>query len=98
MAADVDLVLTMTRVHRDEVLKLAPRQLHRTFTLSEAAQLALECNGRNIEDLAAFRPRLLAHAQPDIPDPLGHGEAFFARVGAQIADLLPPILEFCQRR
>jgi protein-tyrosine phosphatase len=97
IATDADLVLTMTRAHRDEVLKLAPRQLHRTFTLSEAARLAAECNGRNIEDLAALRPRLPAHAPPDISDPIGHDPAFFAGVGAQIADLLPPVLELCRR-
>jgi hypothetical protein len=41
-------------------------------------------------DLAAFRPRLPAHVQPDIPDPIGHDEAFFAMVGAQIAKLMLP--------
>ena len=58
IASDADLVLTMTRAHRDTVLELAPRQLHRTFTLSEAARLASECNARNVADLAALRPYL----------------------------------------
>ena len=39
IASSADLVLTMTRPHRDSVLELAPRQLNRTFTLVEAARL-----------------------------------------------------------
>ena len=96
IAADSDLVLAMTRAHRDDVLKLAPQQLHRTFTLREAARLASECNARNVADLAACRPRFPAQGMSDIPDPMGHDEAFFAMIGAQIADLLLPILELCR--
>jgi protein-tyrosine phosphatase len=95
--SDADLVLTMTKAHRDTVLELAPRQLHRTFTLTEAARLTSECNARNIADLAALRPTLAGHELSDIPDPIGQGAEFFAVVGAQIADLLPPILELCRR-
>jgi protein-tyrosine-phosphatase len=40
MAVDADLVLTMTRAQRDVVLSAAPRALSRTFTLTEAADLA----------------------------------------------------------
>jgi protein-tyrosine phosphatase len=97
LAANADLVLTMTRAHRDDVLKVAPQQLHRTFTLSEAARLASEYGARSIEDLAAFRPQLPARGPSDIPDPMGQDKAFFAMVGAQIADLLPPVLELCRR-
>jgi protein-tyrosine phosphatase len=86
----------MTVAHRDDVLRLAPQQLHRTFTLIEAARLACVCNARTIEDLAAFRPRVPADSQLDIPDPIGHDAEFFKQVGAQIADLLPPILELCR--
>ena len=86
----------MTRAHRDTVLELAPRQLHRTFTLSEAARLATECNARNVADLAALRPHLAAHELTDIVDPIGQGAEHFAMVGSQIADLLPPILELCR--
>lgn len=96
IASDADLVLTMTRAHRDAVLELAPRQLHRTFTLSEAARLASEGSARNVADLAALRSHLAAHEVQDIPDPLGQGTEYFAKVGAQIADLLPPILELCR--
>jgi protein-tyrosine phosphatase len=87
----------MTRVHRDEVLKLAPQQLHRTFTLSEAAQLGARGNARTIADLAECRAQIRAHESSDVPDPIGHDEAFFSTVGAQIADLLPPVIDFCRR-
>ena len=80
IASDADLVLTMTRAHRDTVLELAPRQLRRTFTLTEAARLTSAYNARNIADLAALRPNLPAHAVS----------------GTQIAELLPPILELCR--
>jgi protein-tyrosine phosphatase len=87
----------MTKAHRDDVLKLAPQQLHRTFTLREAARLASECSARNVSDLAEFRPRLHAEGESDIPDPIGQDEAFFAMIGPKIADRLPPVLELYRR-
>ncbi|MBP1819427.1 protein-tyrosine phosphatase [Mycobacterium sp. OAE908] len=98
IASGADLVLTMTRAHRDAVLELAPRQLHRTFTLSEASRLASECNARNVTDLAALRPQLAVQDAPDVLDPIGQNSEFFSMVGHQIADFLPPILELCRRR
>jgi protein-tyrosine phosphatase len=97
IASDADLVLTMTRAHRDTVLELAPHQLHTTFTLSEAARLASDFNARNIADLAALRAHLATHELSDIPDPIGRAADFFTTVGSQIAELLPPILELCRR-
>jgi len=94
---DADLVLTMTTAHRDDVLKVAPRQLNRTFTLSEAAQLVLQCGATNVADLAACRPELAANLLTDVPDPIGQDEGFFAEIGAQIYNLLPPVLDLCQR-
>jgi protein-tyrosine phosphatase len=83
----------MTRAHRDTVLALAPQQLHRTFTLTEAARLATEFSARSVAELAALRPQLAGLELRDIPDPIGHSAEVFATVGSQIADLLPPILE-----
>ncbi|MCU1698734.1 MAG: protein-tyrosine-phosphatase [Mycobacterium sp.] len=97
IASDADLVLAMTRAHRNTVLELAPHQLHRTFTLSEASRLASECNARNVTDLAALRPHLAAYELSDIADPIGQSAEVFAMVGSQIAVLLPPILELCRR-
>ncbi len=97
IAANADLILTMTKLHRATVLELAPHQLNRTFTLGEASRLTSELNARTIKDLAALRPHLAGHQPLDIPDPIGQTENVFATVGAQIANLLPPILELCRR-
>jgi protein-tyrosine phosphatase len=97
VANDADLVLTMTTAHRNGVLELAPRQLRKTFTLSEASLLATECGPTHIADLAGLRPRLARRTVTDIPDPIGQDPECFAKVGRQIALLLPPILELCRR-
>jgi protein-tyrosine phosphatase len=96
IASEADLVLAMTGAHRATVLELAPRQLHRTFTLSEVACLATEFSARNVADLAKLRPQLAAHELSDIADPIGQSAEVFAAVGSQIADLLPPVLELCR--
>lgn len=96
IASDAELVLTMTKAHRDAVLEVSPQKLHRTFTLIEAARLASEWNARTVADLAALRPQLAVHELTDIPDPIGQGAEIFAAVGAQIADLLPSILTLCR--
>jgi protein-tyrosine phosphatase len=96
IASDADLVLTMTKAHRDAVLELAPHRLHRKFTLSEAARLDSECSARNQADLAALRPQLGADELSDIPDPIGQGAEYFSMIGSQIADLLPPVFELCR--
>jgi protein-tyrosine phosphatase len=97
IASDADLVLTMTRAHRNAVLEMAPHRLQRTFTLIEAARLASEFNARTVADLAALRSHLAADEPLDVPDPIGQGAEVFTRVGSEIADLLPPILELCRR-
>ncbi len=97
IAAEADLVLTMTKTHRDTVLRLAPHRLHRTFTLSEAARLVAEHHAQCVADLAVLRPHLVAHAASEVPDPIGQSAEFYALVGSQIAELLAPILELCRR-
>ncbi len=94
--SDADLVLTMTKAHRDAVLELAPNKLHKTFTLIEAARLVTQCNATTIKDLSALRPRLAAGEVSDIEDPIGQDPEVFSRVGSQIAELLPPVLELCR--
>jgi protein-tyrosine phosphatase len=97
IASEADLILTMTRAHRDAVLEFAPHRLHRTFTLSEAARLASECHAETIAELAELRPQLALREQVDVLDPIGQSADFFGMVGTQISVLLPPILELCQR-
>jgi protein-tyrosine phosphatase len=93
IAADADLVLTMTRAHRDAVLEVAPNRLRRTFTLSEGARLVSECNAQSIAELSAFRSHLHADETFDIDDPIGQGAEYFLMIGSRIATLLPPLLE-----
>ncbi|MCV7359266.1 low molecular weight phosphatase family protein [Mycolicibacterium fluoranthenivorans] len=97
IANNADLVLTMTTTHRNGVLELAPRQLCKTFTLGEAALLAAEYDPLSIADLATLRPRLSGRPVASIPDPIGQDAEYFTAIGANIAELLPPILELCRR-
>ena len=97
IATAADLVITMTGAHRDIVLEAAPRQLWRTFTLTEAARLASMDGADTLADLAELRPRLTANDIADITDPIGQSPEVFAAIGAQIAGLLPPIMELCRR-
>jgi protein-tyrosine phosphatase len=97
IAADADLVLTMTRAHRDKVLEMAPRLMRRTFTLAEAASLASEPEPRTLGDLAQLRPRIASKDLPDVPDPINQEIEVFEAVGTQIADLLSPIVDLCRR-
>jgi protein-tyrosine phosphatase len=97
IASGADLILTMTREHCDIALETAPRQLRRTFTLAQAARLVTEFAPANVADLGTLRPHLAADERWDIGDPIGQSPEFFAEIGAQIAGLLPPILELCQR-
>ena len=96
IASAADLILTMTRSHRDAVLELAPHRLHRTFTLAEASRLSSEHGARTVAELAARRSLLTADELLDIPDPIGQSPKVFAEIGEQIAHLLPPILGVCQ--
>ncbi len=96
IASGADLIVTMTRGHRDTVLEMAPSKLRLTFTLCEVSRLISEKNARAIADLATLRPHLENSELLDVPDPIGHGAEVFAGVGAQIAALMAPILEVFQ--
>jgi protein-tyrosine phosphatase len=97
IASTADLIITMAGNHRDIVLEAAPRQLQRTFSLAEASRLASLEDAETLADIARLRPRLATKDKPDIPDPIGQSPEVFAAVGAQIAGLLPPIMELCRR-
>lgn len=96
IATGADLILTMTRTHRDAVLEVAPQRLRCTFTLLEAARLVTEQNARSVADLANFRPHLDDNNSIDIADPIGQSSEVFAAIGDQIAAALPPIVELCR--
>lgn len=96
IAADADLVLTMTRAHRDTVLEHAPHRLRRTFTLAEAARLVSDCGAQTVDELATLRRSITADESFDISDPIGRSAEFFAAVASRIAECLMPILDLCQ--
>ncbi len=106
MAIDADLTLTMTRQHRRDVLRGAPRALSRTFTLREAADL-VELVGEDadvpgdglaerartlVTELAAARSRRQSSADDDIRDPIGQPAEVHAEVGDAVAGALIPVL------
>ncbi|HOB49569.1 MAG TPA: low molecular weight phosphatase family protein [Mycobacterium sp.] len=97
IATDADLVIAMTRAHRDAVLELAPRQLHRTFILTEAAALTTQFEPADLGDLSTLRPQLRADDLEDIADPIGKTPEVYAEVAEQIAALVAPVVEFCRR-
>jgi len=96
IASTADLILTMTRAHREATLELAPHRLRRTFTLREASRLISEHGARTVAELAARRSLVASDELLDIPDPIGQSPEVFAEIGSQIAHLLPPIFEVCQ--
>lgn len=96
IASGADLILTMTRAHRDSVLELAPNKLNRTFSLAEAARLVEVLGAQTVADLANLRPKLITSDVSDIVDPIGQSHEVFTAVGRQIANLLPPVLELCR--
>jgi protein-tyrosine-phosphatase len=95
LPAQADLILTMTRHHRHDVLAAAPRALARTFTLREAAALlqlvddAMELSGDAFADRArslvkepaAARTRRQGKEDDDIRDPIGHPIEVHQEVG-----------------
>jgi protein-tyrosine phosphatase len=106
MAIDADLTLTMTRQHRRDVLRMAPRALARTFTLREAAGL-LDIVGEDVEvpgddladrarslvkELAAARSRRQSGRGDDIRDPVGLPPEVHQEVGDAVAGALIPVL------
>ncbi len=106
MAIDADLTLTMTRQHRRDVLRIAPRALARTFTLREAASLLdivgedvkvrgddLAERARNlVKELAAARSRRQSGRGDDIRDPVGLPAEVHQEVGDAVAGALIPVL------
>lgn len=96
MVREAALVLTATREHRADVVRLEPRALSRTFTVPEFARLL---GGMPTPDplagsplaavvaAAAVRRGTLARVRPaedDVPDPVGGNRTAFEQVLARI--------------
>ncbi|SFT34041.1 protein-tyrosine phosphatase [Geodermatophilus amargosae] len=106
LIGDADLVLTMTRAHRRDVLTLAPRALSRTFTLREAADLVgqipedVDFRGDGLAQraralvLEMHRLRSRRHGGPedDVYDPIGGPLTEHLQAGEAVAEALLPLL------
>lgn len=105
IASGADLVLTMTRAHRTDVLQRAPAVLQRTFTLPEAAELlagiADEPTGVDfpararalVSAMAAARGRRTERRDDDVRDPINKPLEVHEEVGELIAATLIPVLD-----
>ncbi len=106
LAADADLVLTMTRRHRRSVLELAPHGLRRTFTLTEAAELlrSADLDGLDrtplVDRARHLGPRLDAQrawrassSSDDIEDPIGRRLPVHQQAARTIATALRPLTD-----
>lgn len=97
VASSADLILTMTRAHRDAALNIAPKKIRSTFTLVEASRLITDAGAESIAELAELRPHLLGTECEDIFDPIGGRLDTFFEVGTTIANLLIPMVDVCAR-
>ncbi|OAN38171.1 protein tyrosine phosphatase [Mycolicibacterium iranicum] len=97
LASSCDLIIAMTKAHRDNILERSPRLLRRTFTLAEVSLLASDKGAQFVDDLAALRPSLGGEVLRDVEDPIGREPEFFAAIAGQIMSLLPPVLDLCCR-
>ncbi|SDC49520.1 protein-tyrosine phosphatase [Geodermatophilus telluris] len=110
LVAAADLVLTMTREHRQSVLALEPRALSRTFTLREAADLARLAEGSPelpgtpggdprelVGRLAAARRLRAGGAGDDVDDPISGPPEAHTRAVEDVAGALAPVLDHVLR-
>src|SRR4051794_36027031 len=106
MAEEADLVLTMSRRQRREVLEKDPRGLRRTFTLLEAADLLDHADLRGLRlmplpertrelgvRLDAARRNRATRDTDDVVDPIGRSAAVHAEVATTIATALRPLAD-----
>jgi protein-tyrosine-phosphatase len=109
MVEGADLTLTMTRRHRRDVLKLAPRAMFRTYTLREAADLLGHISPNLLPPVTTPADRLRALVAAlgkqratrrradsdtdDVRDPMGSRADVHQAVGDQIFGALVPLLQ-----
>ncbi|GAA4752505.1 low molecular weight phosphatase family protein [Modestobacter marinus] len=103
--SEADLVLTMTRVHRSELVQQAPLALRRTFSLREFAALAgLAVDeghvagagpAERLATLTAAAPRLRSRRVPgpddDVEDPYGRSPEDHARAVRRIREAVATV-------
>lgn len=97
-----DLVLTATKAHRGEVVRMHPGALRKAFTFRELGLLAVEMPetdlpttdhpGQWVRDVTATLAGLRGHAptdELDIVDPYRRGQAVYDTMFGQVAEALP---------
>ncbi|SOC53849.1 low molecular weight phosphatase family protein [Ornithinimicrobium cerasi] len=108
MIAEADLVLTATREHRAQVVRMHPRALKRTFTVRELADIVsrLPDDELPVSSAPADRVRELVQvavrhrglhlpAEPqdhDVVDPFRRDDAVYDLMRDQLATALPALL------
>ena len=86
-----DVLLTMTRDQRNELVQRYPRAMRRTFTITEYSKLlslVQPVDGslrEQAEQLAQVRSRVVLNSGDDIADPYRASRAIHEAVGDQIA-------------
>jgi len=104
LAQDADLVLTATRDHRSSVVRMAPRALRHTHAIADFADLVAQArlepsDGSLIAQLAAGgaarRGEVPVRPAEDaqIVDPYRRGAEVFEQMAAQVAQVVPPIID-----
>lgn len=92
-----DLILTMTRKQRDELIREFPLAMHRTFTMTEFAvlsELIAKVSSSFVETIsmsAQMRAQIRLSDRDDVSDPINASLAVHEVVGNQIADLVDRI-------
>ncbi len=106
-STDVDLVLTATRAHRGEVVRLSPRAMAYCFTLGDFADLVAAATLPTLGDVdpgaswvsqvagfAASRRGMIPPrpmTESDIPDPYRQGPDAFAHMAREVEQVLPAV-------
>jgi protein-tyrosine phosphatase len=112
MLTSADLILTLTREHRAQVLELVPSVVRRTFTLREFVRVLMSLDASGLPPgldagarLTAILPLVVAGralARPestgddDVPDPYGRGTAAYAHSLALITRATDVIVRFAR--
>ncbi|RGE19799.1 low molecular weight phosphatase family protein [Leucobacter sp. wl10] len=94
-----DLILTMTRSQRDEVVRRFPRSVRRVFTLAEFSALldldesqAATADPRAlIEEASRRRSEVRLGEADDVVDPIDAADEVHARVASQVAGYVDAI-------
>jgi protein-tyrosine-phosphatase len=107
-----DVVLTMTSQHREEVVAVTPRGLHKVFMLLEAARLLQTMPPGRLEGVTsgsgggmladALREARSRHARPrgavcDVVDPIDGSARLHLQVVDQIAEAVGALVNALQR-